>query len=307
MRRKSIFVFIFCLAFRFTPFAQTGNYYINNYTPAMYGAGEQNWNIIQDSLGRLFAANNDAVMMYDGKYWKIIGITDGSTVSSISKTQNGVILVGGDGDFGYLNFKNGGGIKYISLASSLPEKEKEFGRVWAIHTTDNNRFFCSNDKIFWYKDTNFIKSFAPTGEKFHTFFTVENTLLIREQGVGFIFLKEGKLKKIANAEEFADTKVYAILHFKNNLYWVCSRKGVYILKYNSKHPELSSFSKINAPATDEWMAENDVYCGSKINDNLYALGSIKQGVLLVDNNFIPVNRINATQSGLQEDAVKCIY
>jgi serine phosphatase RsbU (regulator of sigma subunit)/ligand-binding sensor domain-containing protein len=287
-------------------FAQTGNYYINNYTPAMYGAGEQNWNIIQDSLGRLFVANTDAVMMYDGKYWKIIQAGD-ATVYSINKTNKGVLIVGGDGDFGNLNFNPDGDIKYNSLSSSLPVKEKEFGKIWAIHTVDSNHFFCSNEKVFWYRNNTFIKSFKPSGEKFHTFFTVENTLLVREQGVGFVFFKDGQLKRMTNSEEFADAKVYAILHFKNNLYWICSRKGVFILKYNKKHPELSSFSKINAPFTDQWMFENDLYCGAKINDNLYALGSIKQGVLLVDNAFNPVSHINTNQSGLQEDAVKCIY
>jgi len=273
----------------------------------MYGAGEQNWNIIQDSIGRLFVANMDAVMMYDGKYWYPISYTDGSTIQSISKTANGTILVGGDGDFGCLDFKQGGKIKYVSLATSLPEKEKGFGNIWAIHTIDSSRFFCANDKIFWYQNNHLIKSLIPSGEKFHTFFTIESTLLIREQGVGFVFFKDGQLKKIENTEEFADTKVYAILHYKQNLYWVCSRKGLYMLRFDKKHPELSFISKHHAPKADEWMIENDIYCGTKINNNLYALGSIKNGVLIVDDTFNPVNQINANQSGLQEDAVKCIY
>jgi ligand-binding sensor domain-containing protein len=305
--KKNIFIVILCFAVRFISLAQEGSYYINNYSPSAYAAGDQNWGIIQDSLGRLFVANVDAVMMYDGKYWQTILIKEGKTVSSISKTSNNTILVGGEGDFGYLNFGNSGKIKYNSLSASLPQKENEFGKIWAIHTIDSNRFYCANEKIFWYKGNNLQKVFKPTGEKFHTFFTVENTLLVREQGVGFLFFKDGQLKKIKNTEEFTDTRVYAILPFKNNLYWVCSRKGVYILKYNKRHPEQSSISKINAPATDSWMIENDVYCGTKINDNLYALGSIKNGVLLVDNTFTPVNHINYSQSGLQEDAVKYIY
>ena len=273
----------------------------------MYGVGDQNWGIVQDSLGRLFVANIDAVMMYDGKYWKTIDITDGRTVSSVSKTSDNNILAGGEGDFGYLNFKNPGKIKYISLSASLPEKEKEFGKIWAIHAIDSNRFYCANEKIFWYKGNDLKKIFLPSGEKFHTFFTVENTLLVREQGIGFLFFKNGQLKKIKNTEDFSDTRVYAILPFKNNLYWVCSRKGLYILKYNKKHPEQSSVSKINSEDTDTWMIENDIYCGTKINNNLYALGSIKNGVLLVDSLFNPINHINYKQNGLQEDAVKYIY
>ena len=123
--RKYLCLTLICLLCRLVTFAQQGNYYINNYTPSVYGAGDQNWNIIQDSLGRLFVANNDAVMMYDGKLWHPINITDGSTVSSIAKTSHNLILVGGEGDFGYLDSKNAAKIKYISLGASLPEKEKE--------------------------------------------------------------------------------------------------------------------------------------------------------------------------------------
>ncbi|MEO8867769.1 MAG: hypothetical protein ABI388_06140, partial [Bacteroidia bacterium] len=290
------------------PFAQQGNYYINNYTPSIYGAGDQNWNIVQDNLGRLFVANSDAIMMYDGKFWQIIGIKDGNTtVSSVAKTSNNLILAGGEGDFGYLNTKNAKKIKYISLSDSLPEKEKDFGKIWAIHSIDSNRFFCGNEKIFWYVNNKFKESFVPTGEKFHTFFNIENTLLVREQGVGFLFFKNGELKKIKNSEEFVDTKVYAIIPYKSNLFWVCSRKGMYILKYNSRNPEQSSFYKTKSTETDKWMADNDVYCGTKINNNLYALGSIKNGVLLVDDNFNPTGNINYAQGGLQEDAVKHIY
>lgn len=304
--KKFTFIFFFIHSIA-SLFSQTGNYEINNYTPAVYGAGEQNWNIIQDSLGRLYVANSDAVMIYDGKYWHTVNIPDGSAISSIAKTKSDIILVGGDGDFGYLNYMVGGKFKYISLSDSLPEKEKDFGKIWTVQVIDSNRFYCANEKIFWYIGNKFIKSFLPSGEKFHTFFTVENTLLIREQGVGFMFFKDGKLKKIANTEEFADTKVYAILPHKNGLYWVCSRKGMYMLKYHKNHPESSSFYKINEPLVDAWMAENDVYCGAKINNNLYALGSIKAGVLLIDNAFKVINHINAGEGGLQEDAVKCIY
>jgi len=305
--RKIIFIVVLSFLSRFISFAQEGSYYINNYSPSLLGVGDQNWGIVQDSLGRLFVANSDAVMMYDGKYWPIIPVLDGVTVKSVSKTKNGVILVGAEGEFGYLNTQPGGKIKYVSLSASLPEKEKEFSEIWAVHSIDTNQFYCANEKIFWYVGNKFIKSFTPKGEKFHTFFTVDNTLVVREQGVGFIIFKNGKFKRVENTEEFADTKVYSVLPFKNNLYWVCSRKGTFIFKYNKHNPEQSSISKINAPYADNWMIENDIYCGAKINDNLYALGSIKNGVLLVDNTFTPVNHINFSQSGLQEDAVKCIY
>ena len=103
--KKHTFFTLLLLACGFMSFAQQGNYYINNYTPSMYGAGDQNWNIVQDNLGRLFVANSDAVMMYDGKFWPAISIKDGITISSVAKTKNNLILAGGEGNFGYLDSK----------------------------------------------------------------------------------------------------------------------------------------------------------------------------------------------------------
>jgi serine phosphatase RsbU (regulator of sigma subunit)/ligand-binding sensor domain-containing protein len=285
--------------------AQEGNYYINNFTPSTYGASDQNWCVTQDSLGRLFVANLNGVLVYDGEYWKVILITDAKECVSLAKSDRGVIYAGGSGEFGYLDNDRNGKFKYNSLSASLPAKEKEFGNVWAIHSIGKNIFFCSNERIFWYENNEYKKSFTPTGEKFHTFFNMGSTLMVREQGVGLSFFSNGSLKKILGSGELADVRVYSVLHQKDHLYWLCSRKGLYTLYFNINKPEISNLVKVNSPI-DNWMIENDIYCGTKLNDNLFALGSIKKGAILVDQNYKIVNHISY-EKGLQDDAVKYIY
>jgi serine phosphatase RsbU (regulator of sigma subunit) len=271
----------------------------------MYGASDQNWNVTQDSLGRMFVANLNGVMFYDGEYWKIIPIKDNRECVSLAKSKNEMIYAGGGGEFGYLDFSDNDTIKYISMSSSLPEKEKQFGNVWAIHAIDNNVFFCSNERIFWYQDNKFKKSFAPTGEKFHTFFNVGNTLLVREQGVGLLFFKDGALKKILGTGELANTRVYSVLSPGENVFWLFSRNGLYALFFNPNKPEISNLTRIVSPI-DTWMETYDIYCGAKLSDNLFALGSIKKGLLLIDRKLNIVGTINY-EKGLQDDAVKYIY
>jgi serine phosphatase RsbU (regulator of sigma subunit)/ligand-binding sensor domain-containing protein len=302
--KKLFFIFIF-IAWKFTSFSQEGNYYITNFTPSAYGASDQNWSITQDSLGRMFVANLSGVMMYDGVYWKIITIDQEKECVSLAKSNNGTIYAGGSGEFGFIEEKERGTYRYISLSKSLNEKEKDFGNIWAIHAIGNNIFFCANERIFWYQDNKFKKSFTPTGEKFHTFFNVGNTLIVREQGVGLSFFKDGSLKKILGTGELADVRVYATLQKKDNLYWLFSRNGLYALYFNVSKPEISNLARVKSPI-DNWMAENSIYCGAKLNENLFALGSIKKGVLLVDNNCNIVNSINYEKS-LQDDAVKYIF
>jgi len=303
--RKFLYTYLFFLLTLFS-FSQESNYYITNFTPSNYGASDQNWSVTQDSLGRVFIANLNGVMFYDGEYWKIIYIgNDNKECVSLAKSNKEIIYAGGSGEFGFLDFSDNDSIKYQSLSSSLPEKEKEFGNVWAIHAIGDDVFFCSNERIFWYQNNKFKKSFTPTGEKFHTFFNVGNTLLVREQGVGLSFFKDGSLKKILGTGELANVRVYAVLSLKDNLFWLFSRSGLYILYLNVNKPEISNLSKVNSPI-DNWMAENDVYCGVKLNDNLFALGSIKKGMLLIDRNLNRVSSINY-EKGLQDDAIKYIY
>jgi len=284
---------------------QEGNYYITNFTPSNYGASDQNWSVVQDSLGRIYVANLNGVMMYDGKYWKINGIEDDQEATSLAKADDGTIYYGGSGVFGFINFTDSGKVRYNSLSKTLPEKERDFGNVWAVHAIGKDLFFCANEKIFWFQNKQFVKSFVPTGDKFHTFFKANNMLLVREQGVGLLFFKDGFLKKILGSGELADTRVYSVLPVDDNLYWLCSRNGLYTLYFNANQPEISNLSKANSPL-DNWMIENDVYCGAKINNDLFAIGSLKKGVILVNKNYRIVNQVNIAK-GLQDDAVKYIY
>jgi serine phosphatase RsbU (regulator of sigma subunit)/ligand-binding sensor domain-containing protein len=296
----SVFIFSGLISF-----SQKGNFYITNFTPSAYGASDQNWSITQDSLGRIFVVNLSGIMMYDGEYWKVVTIEQGKECVSMAKSGSGTIYVGGSGEFGYLAEKERGSFKYISLSKSLSEKEKDFGNVWAILAIGKDIFFCANERILWYQDNKFKKSFTPTGEKFHTFFNVNNTLVVREQGVGLLFFQNGALKKILGTGELADVRVYAILPQKDNLYSLCSRNGLYHLYFNVNKPEISNLARVKSPV-DTWMAENNIYCGAQLNENLFALGSIKKGVLLVDRNCNIINSINY-EKGLQDDAVKFIF
>jgi len=305
--KRLLFIFLF-FTLGIGSVAQEGNYYITNFTPSNYGANDQNWSVIQDSLGRIIVANLSSFIVYDGKHWRNDTILGNKSCVSLAKDENGKIYIGGGGEFGYLDIedkRNKGAYVYRSMSSNLPEKEREFGNVWSIQAIKNDVFFCSNERVFWYHNGKFKYSFTPTGEKFHTFFTVGNTLVIREQGVGMMFFKDGVLKKILGSGELADIRIYSILPLKDNLYWLCSRNGLYTMYFNPNQPEISNFAKANSPI-DSWMIENDIYCGAKLNDNLFALGSIKKGMILVDQNCKIHNSINY-EKGLQDDAVKFIY
>lgn len=287
--------------------AQTGNYYITNYSPSQYGASDQNWSSIQDEYGRVYVANNSGILLNDGNGWKTIKIKskDQGRCISLDKNSNNKIFVGGENEFGYLKTSSRGQIEYRSLSESLPEKDANFDFVWATHCIGDEVFFCSNKKLFWYKDGK-IKSFSPESEGFHTFFKVGNHLFVREKQVGFKVFMDGELKKIEDTEIFANQRVDFILPFKKNTYWVGTRNnGMYVMVYDNELPWKSVFSKIKTPI-DDWLSKNELYCGTKIDESTYALGSIRGGMLFVDLNFRFLKSIT-DNDGLIDNGVKNIF
>lgn len=304
LRFINILFIFWCLIF-FKGIAQEGNGYTSNFTPAVYRGSDQNWDAVQDTVGKLYFANLNGVIMYNGRFWKTIYLTNNSSVFSLDKDDNDKIYVGGDNEFGFLRQNSRGTIQYVSLSQQLSEKDKEFTSTWATHCIGSDVFFCSNEKVFWY-DQKTIKSFSPEGDAFHTFFKVGKHLFVREFDKGFKVFENGELKLIKGSEEFAYKKVYAVMHLEGNTYIVASRNdGIYLLYYNDKNPGRSVFVKRSSPI-DNWFKENELYRGARIGDNRYAFGSLKGGMVITDRTFKIISKLNSN-NGLQDDAVKNIY
>ncbi|MGZ5220432.1 MAG: hypothetical protein ACXWC7_10145, partial [Chitinophagaceae bacterium] len=285
--------------------AQEGNGYTSNFTPATYRGSDQNWDAVQDTVGKLYFANLNGVIIYNGRFWKTIYLTNNASVFSLDKDEHDKVYVGADNEFGFLQKNSRGAIKYVSLSKQLSEKDKEFTSTWATHCIGSDVFFCSNEKVFWY-DQKTIRSFSPEGEAFHTFFKVGKHLFVREFDKGFKVFENGDLKLIKGSEEFANKKVYAIMHLEGNTYIVASRNdGIFMLYYNDKNPGKSVFVK-RSSSIDNWLKENELYCGARIGDNRYAFGSLKGGMIITDRTFKIISKLNSN-NGLQDDAVKNIY
>ncbi|MCK5467570.1 MAG: hypothetical protein KAI99_03655, partial [Cyclobacteriaceae bacterium] len=71
MYRRIFIIFLFVFI---QEMALCQNLYVNNYTQKEYGSSDyttspQNWEIEQDTLGRLYIANTSGVLLFDGLTW----------------------------------------------------------------------------------------------------------------------------------------------------------------------------------------------------------------------------------------------
>src|SRR5688572_8218939 len=68
---------------------------IANYSRQDYGAGNQNWNITQDSSGIMYFGNTDGMLSFDGTSWRTYPLPNRTIVRSLARGNDQRIYIGG--------------------------------------------------------------------------------------------------------------------------------------------------------------------------------------------------------------------
>lgn len=123
---------------------------IVNFEKQKYNAGAQNWEIRQDVQGRMYFANNEGLLCFDGTYWRLYPLPKRSIVRSVEFGQDHRVYVGGQDEIGYFSTAKNGRLQYTSLKELLPEPDRKFEDIWDIINYDNAIFFRTSNRIFRY-------------------------------------------------------------------------------------------------------------------------------------------------------------
>ena len=68
---------------------------IINYSKEAYRAGTQVWDITQDRSGRMYFANDEGLLTFDGHFWKLHPLPNKTNMRSIAITDDGRLYAGG--------------------------------------------------------------------------------------------------------------------------------------------------------------------------------------------------------------------
>ena len=103
-----------------------------NYSKQSYSAGLQNWDIRQDNNGIIYIANNEGLLSFDGRNWKLFPLPNKTIVRSVEISADNRIYVGGQDELGYFIPGKNGSLQYHSMISAITEKDRNFGDFWDI-------------------------------------------------------------------------------------------------------------------------------------------------------------------------------
>lgn len=123
---------------------------ITNFNNSNYNGGTQTWDIKQDEAGRMYFANNEGLLIYDGSYWKLFPRPNKTILRSINLVKER-IYAGGQDEIGFFAPDVYGILKYSSLTPLIPRGQEKFTDVWKIEQHKDAVFFQTTNWIFEYK------------------------------------------------------------------------------------------------------------------------------------------------------------
>lgn len=269
---------------------------IINYSSEDYNAGLQNWCSDQDKEGILYFGNNEGLLTFNGKFWKLYPLPNATVVRSLKIDASGKVFVGGQDEFGYFFPNEQGVLKYHSLVKLLPANARKFADVWDIALDNNQVLFRTTQNIFQYKDDR-IKIFKSLdGWKFMT--GVKDQFLAQATGEGLMMFKDGVWEPFCLDKRLKNLAITGITEFNSDTLLLSTLKNGLFLIADKQLIKKST-------SEDQLLYNSRIYCLEKVNRDWFAIGTTSNGILIIDHQGKIVQKYSY-QEGLQKNNVRTL-
>ena len=101
---------------------------------------------------------------------------------------------------------------------------------------------------------------------------------------------------IPGSEQFENERVYVMLPYEEDKILIVARKhGVFIYTESSRFEKPRGFEKV-----DNFLIKNQIYSGTKLNNEYFVLGTVHDGLIIIDKTGNILRHINK-KNGLQDN------
>jgi DNA-binding CsgD family transcriptional regulator len=277
---------------------KVGQSEVFSFSRKQYGAGAQNWAMVQDSSNRLYIANNEGLLVFDGTKWQVYPVPNKTILRSIGFGEDGKLYAGAQDEFGYFTPDQAGQLRFTSLKNLLPDNERIFPDVWQLEVAGSDVFFRTNKTIFRYSG-NKISTFRSQSSWLslhkHLGFVVahdaEAGLLIYQNGQWNPFISKELLPAGFNITDMAayqkDTSL--LCTEKNGFYYLAGNK---LIPFKIQSSGIDPFQHFTALAIS--------------NDNSFLAGTYFNGVYQITRQGQVLENKSA-KNGLPNNTVRSLF
>lgn len=245
--------------------------YFQNHNLSEYNAGNQNWGISRGEDGKIYVANNNGLVVFDGLKWILHEIPNKTTLRSVLSHKNR-IYIGSYEEFGFWSKNDKGILIYKSLTHLIDKKGFLNEEFWQIISYKEAIIFRSFQNIYIYENDK-ITRITPASTVLSCDL-VNDTIYISTLKHGVFILKSNTLQPYIFDEVMVDAKVVSINDYQNKLLISTSLKGCFLYDGARLRPWNS---KINAI-----IKEDQLNAFSTLKNGNMVFGTIKNGVYITD-------------------------
>ena len=287
-------VFIVALFWGFLELNAIGFAPVRNFTRQSYGAGSQNWAVAQDPAGRVYFANRDGLLKYDGTRWSLYHLPNYTTVRSVYADDfSGRIYAGGSNEFGYFHTDSKSlTLRYVSLVGLLPDGERNFSEIWNIISLGRGVFAFQGDFRIFIIDGKKV-TVLSSKEKITASAFIDGQLYAGLQSGDVMCMEGGKLTLKVGTRP--NGRVVALMpsYRKGEVMAVTSAGAIFSFRNDLLHEEKLDISP--------FLHENQAFCATCIGST-YAFGTVNGGAVVKDFQTGNSTYINKS-TGLQNNTV----
>jgi AraC family transcriptional regulator, chitin signaling transcriptional activator len=268
---------------------------IQNFSPAEYGAGYQNWSISQSKNKLIYVANNKGLLEFDGSKWQLYPSPNETIMRSVKVIEDR-IYTGCYMEFGFWKENEIGILKYTSISKALGIDLVEDEEFWHILEIENRVIFQSLNRIYIYSVKDNGVDIIDSTEDIINIFNVNESIYFQQLNEGIYKIENGKDSLIISDKVFKEDEVINIFQVQEKLLIVTRYNGFF--QYDREIEKLDikgdSFSKMS------------IYSALQLSNENIALGTISHGIIYLSKKLQVLHQINQPR-GLSNNTVLALF
>lgn len=281
------FRLLFCLLLVTAPsllFAIPLEYNIKNFTPRNYKAGLQNWGATVGKDNKLYVANSEGLLVYNGNNWVCYPISSGRNIRAV-QFINDTLYTAGDAHIEYWTQQPTGELSYTSLFDAKTNPAIATDTYWSIAHNKEGIYFHSFSRILRYNKGIFKEI---TNQCCMPLFQLDQDIYIHQLHQTLYKLKKDTFTPITSSKAIGKGEVKFVLPIaqQNSLVGMDNGRVLVMDKQGETKLKVNISKKLQTHPVD---------CGIMIGDSILAIGTLDSGIYFFDlakDRF--VNKIDNT-------------
>ena len=269
--------------------------------------------VVMDRRGVMYFGNESkSIVTYDGYNWGLISIPGQQRVNALASDYRGLVYVGTETDFGFLQPDQSGSLKFCSIADKLGDStlRGEVGMIASVAADSNTVYFSDKNKIYLYGLKDDTLQVLDAGREYglnsiSLVMADNDKVFLADIRKGLYEYTDTSVIALAGGDALRMSTVIAMLPYdSDNLLLATVEKGLLLFNYRTGILNSQFIDPVvNGRLTDEAISSAVILPGRNIAVGVSGGG----GVYIFNHEGLLQQQISDQTSELRESTVTAMY